>query len=138
MQTHQITVKENERPATMYSVKLNEAMKAHNLSIRDLAEHTGGSYENMRRIVNGSNVPAEFLSRTICDAVGLDRVEMGRIAKADKIRIKYGTVPLELSGKKPGMELLDRVWDDLTPDQQRGITTMAQGWAKQNRAQKGS
>lgn len=136
MTAQTVTLKQNAIPATMFSVKLNEAMRDRDLSIRDIAEQTGGSYENIRRIVNGTSIPSEFLLRGICDAVGLDRAGMSQIAKADKIRIKYGTVPLELSGKKPGMELLDRVWDDLTPDQQRGITSMAQGWAKQNRAQK--
>lgn len=120
-------------PATMLSERLQSAMDAAGISIRDIAEQTGGSYENIRRVVKGMTIPSESLLRSICEVVGLDRHEMSKLARADKIRIKFGTVPLELSGKKPGMELLERAWDDLTPDQQNGITTMAQGWAKQNR-----
>lgn len=120
-------------PATLLSVKLQQAMDAAGISIRDVAEQTGSSYENIRRLVKGMSIPSESLLRSICEVVGLDRGEMSKLARADKMRKTYGTVPLELAGKKPGMELLERVWDDLTREQQHGITTMAQGWAKMNR-----
>src|ERR1017187_9484612 len=46
-----------------FAAYLGAAMKEKKVSIRDIAEETGGSYENIRRIVRGSSLPARFLRR---------------------------------------------------------------------------
>lgn len=127
---------QGDAPDTLISRKIQEAAHVKGMTLVDLAKSVGdgtGSYENMRRVFKGISVPSAYLLRNICDVLDLPRPEMERLAKADKIRLKFGTVPLELSGKKPSLEPVDRVWDDLTPEQQGAVVNMVQAWSKQNR-----
>ena len=123
----------DEQHITMLSGRLNAAMEEQNVSIRDLARATESSYENIRRIVKGTTVPSQHLLRAISDVLGLNKDELSKIAKADKIRQKFGTVPLELSGKKPSLEPVERIWDELSEQQQQAVINMTHGWARQNR-----
>lgn len=118
----------------MVGDKIRITMSENQLSIRDLAWKVDGSYENIRRIVNGQSLPSKFLLNSISDILGLNKEEMSHTLKVDQMGKTFGTLPLEMAGKKPSMEPLERVWDDLNKQQQAGILKMAQGWADQNRA----
>jgi transcriptional regulator with XRE-family HTH domain len=125
-----------QNPATILSRKIQDAMNTQNISIRDIAEKTEGSYENIRRVVKGVSVPSIPLLRSICEILGLDRAAISDIAKGDRIRQKYGSVPIELTGKKPSLEPVDRLWDELKPDQQEMVISMVESWAQLNRKNK--
>ncbi|HUJ21276.1 MAG TPA: hypothetical protein VLX58_07125, partial [Bryobacteraceae bacterium] len=95
-------------------------------------------YEHARRIVKGIGVPSKPILKALCAYLGLDYKEAERIATADRIQKKYGGIPLELAGKKAGLEPIERVWETLTPDQQRDAISMILGWAKRTKAHKAS
>lgn len=109
---------------------ITEAMKEKGLGINDLAKQLDTSYEHMRRIVRGEGTPSKFVLKALCLALKLPYRELQDLVSADAIQRKYGTLPLVMAGKKPGMEPLERVWDDLTEQQQQDILAMAQSWAK--------
>lgn len=121
-----------ETTLPLLSELLAQTMEEQGVSIRDLSERLGITYEHIRRLVRGEGVPSRFVLKMICDELKMDFHESEKLATADKIRKKYGTIPLELSGKKPGMESIERAWDKLTPTQQIDATTMIVGWAKRN------
>jgi len=113
---------------------LSSAMHERGLSIKDVAITLGITYEHIRRIVRGESVPSKLTLKAMCELVGADLSEAAKLATADRIRKKYGTVPIEIAGKKPSLEPMERVWDFLTKNQQQDLITMAQALAQRNRA----
>jgi transcriptional regulator with XRE-family HTH domain len=119
---------------TLLSDMVTAKMEEKGFSIKDLAIKLDLTYEHARRIVRGEGVPSRFVLRPLCELLGMPYKEAERVATEDKIRIKYGTVPMEMAGKKPSLEPIERVWDLLSPEQQQDATTMIQGWARRTRA----
>lgn len=113
---------------------LTEAMEKKGITILDLAKKLELSYEHTRRYVRGESVPSNMALREICAYLELPYEELKVKATADKMMDKYGDLPLVLAGKNPSMEPLEHVWKDLTEGQQQDIISMAQAWAKRERA----
>jgi hypothetical protein len=42
--------------------------------------------------------------------------------------VKFGTIPLELSGKNPELEPLERVWNQLSQDYKADLIAQRQEW----------
>ena len=112
---------------------LTERMKEMNLSIRDLANQVGTSYEHVRNIVKGNIVPSRLMVGQLAKALDMDREKLEKIATADRIRVKFGTIPLELAGKNPELEPLERVWNHLSQDHKADLIAQAQAWAQRDR-----
>jgi ribosome-binding protein aMBF1 (putative translation factor) len=126
--------KVEEPVTTLVSEIVSEAMEKQKVEIRDLAEKLGVTYETVRGIVRGLVVPSKFVLKPIADALGLDDEELGKAAVADRIRKKYGTVPLVIAGKNPELEPIERVWQHLTNEHKQDLVGMAQMYAKRDRA----
>jgi hypothetical protein len=47
---------------------------------------------------------------------------------------KYGKIPIEISGKNPELEPTERAWENLSAAHKRDLISMAQTFAKQDRA----
>lgn len=109
---------------------ISKKLAEKDLEILDLAKELEVSYEHARRIVKGLGVPSKPILRIICTYLGMNYKEAEKMVTVDKIQKKYGGIPLELSNKKPGLEPIERVWDSLTPSQQRDAVTLIQGWAR--------
>jgi transcriptional regulator with XRE-family HTH domain len=123
-----------QAPRSQLSEPVNHAMEARGLAIKDLAAMLDVTYEHARRLVRGEGVPSRPLIRRLAEALHLSFDDLNRLATADKIRMKFGTVPLELAGKNPELEPIERVWTHLTPDQKRDATTLVTSWAAANQA----
>jgi transcriptional regulator with XRE-family HTH domain len=112
---------------------LSERMRQLNVSIREVATKVGTSYEHVRNIVKGNAVPSKLMVRALAEALRMDKEELERIATADRIRIKFGTIPLELAGKNPELEPLERIWKQLSQEHKGDLIVQAQAWAKRDR-----
>jgi transcriptional regulator with XRE-family HTH domain len=112
---------------------LTERMEEMKLSIADLAERVGTSYEHVRSITKGNIVPSKHMVRALAEALKIKREELDRIATADRIRVKFGTIPLELAGKNPELEPLERIWNHLSKEHKADLIAQAQAWAKRDR-----
>jgi transcriptional regulator with XRE-family HTH domain len=110
-----------------------EAMGKCNIPIRDLSRRLEFSYEHIRRIVRGECIPSKPALRMLCQELGIDFAKADRLATADRMNKKFGEVPAEISQKKPGMEPLERVWDDLLPGQQQDLIAMSHLWFQRNK-----
>ena len=125
-----------EQTNTRIGQLLVDTMNEQGLEIKDLAEKLDITYEHARRLVRGEGLPSRFVLKMICDGMGLNYKLAEKLATANKIEKKYGSVPMEIAGKKPTLEPIERVWDTLTLQQQEDATSMILGWAKRNKAQK--
>lgn len=124
-----------EVPVPRLAAMIVEKMDERGVTILDLAKKLDLSYEHTRRIVRGM-IPSRRMLKAICEELKLPYKQVLDLANADKITEKYGELPAVMAGKKPGMEPLERVWDDLNEDQQRDLIVIAQGWAMRTRARR--
>lgn len=128
-------MKNEDRTVPRLAEMIKEQMQDRGVTIIDLAKKLDLSYEHARRIVRGM-IPSRFVLKAICEELKLPYKQVLDLANADKITEKYGELPAVMAGKKPSMEPLERVWDDISEDQQKDIIAMAQGWAKRARARR--
>jgi transcriptional regulator with XRE-family HTH domain len=117
---------------TFSSEFIKQALLDKGMSIKDLSEKLELSYEHTRRLTNGLTIPSKFVLRALCSILDLNEQDMEKLVTVDKIRKRYGSIPAEIAGKKPGLEPIERVWDRLTPDQQGDAVAMIVGWARRN------
>jgi transcriptional regulator with XRE-family HTH domain len=126
------TSRQHDLSQTRIGQAIVEEMDRCGMSIKDLSRRLTVSYEHARRIVRGECVPSNLALRMICQELGLDLGKIDRLATADRIKHKYGKVPAEISGKKPSLEPLERVWDQLLVGQQEDLIAMAHSWYQRN------
>jgi transcriptional regulator with XRE-family HTH domain len=123
-----------DTPSTLTSVRVLKRMEDLNLSIRDLAVRIDISYEHCRGIVRGKTTPSKHILKILCEALDLPPKEMERIRTADKIREKYGNIPLELSAKNPELEPIERIWNLLSNQHKSDLIAIARAYAQQDQA----
>jgi plasmid maintenance system antidote protein VapI len=112
---------------------LTEQMQKHKMSISDLAEKLGTSYEHVRSMSKGNTLPSKLMVQALAEALKMKREDLDRIVTADRIRIKFGTISSELFGKNPELEPLERIWNHLSQDHKADLIAQAQAWAKRDR-----
>lgn len=118
-------MKNQNAQTTRLGELISEKMAEKKIDVRDLAEKLDITYEHVRRIARGEGIPSKFVLKLLSDELGIPYKEAEQIATSDKIIKKYGTIPLELYGKQPSLEPLERVWGKLTEEQQDALKAMA-------------
>jgi len=114
---------------------ISAAMTENNVSIRGLAEQVDMTYEHVRRIVRGENVPANVVLRAICTKLGIDYKEAEKLAVAAKIVSQYGNIPYELAGKNPELVPIENAWPTLRKEQKDAVLAMVRSFSIQNKAE---
>jgi transcriptional regulator with XRE-family HTH domain len=112
---------------------LAERMNHLDLTIRQLAERSGLTYEHIRKLVKGAAHPSSLALREVCGVLNLDVAAMERLAVADRIEKKYGGIPHALAGKHPELSLLAPWWDRLTQEQKEFFRIEIKSVAESNR-----
>jgi transcriptional regulator with XRE-family HTH domain len=120
-------------PQTRTGALIEGAMEQKGVTIRQLSMDMEMAYEHIRKIVRGMSLPGKPLLKQICLRLGLDYKELHQAWIGDDIHRRFGDIPTEISGKKPGMVKMEQYWDDLSPDHQKDITDMVIKWARQDR-----
>lgn len=123
----------DEKPPTELSELIAKRLEERGLSINELGVLVDITYEHARRIVNAGGIPSKAVLRLISQELGLDFHQMEKMATAASIMKKYGSIPLELSGKDPEMEPICKAWLHLTDQQKQDAIAMIKGWAKRNK-----
>jgi transcriptional regulator with XRE-family HTH domain len=116
-------------PPNQTAGMLAERMRGLNLSIRDVAGKVGTSYEHVRSVVAGNALPSDIMALALAGALKIKKEELERVLTADRIRKKFGTIPLEIAGKNPELEPLERVWKYLSQDHKADLIAQAKAWA---------
>ncbi len=122
-----------EVPLNRTGEMLAGRMRELKLSLKDVSTKVGTSYEHVRSIVRGIVVPSDAMAEALAGALKIKKAELQRVITADRIRVKFGTIPLELAGKNPELEPLERVWNHLSQDHKADLIAQAQAWAKRDR-----
>ncbi len=123
-----VQLKSEGRLAQMLAERMNEL----DLTIRQVAERTGLTYEHIRKLVKGAASPSKLALHEICRALELDAEETEKLAVADRIERKYGGIPHALVGKHPELSLLAPWWDLLTEEQKAAFRVQIKSVAEAN------
>jgi transcriptional regulator with XRE-family HTH domain len=115
-----------------FTQALKDTMEERNMSIKDLAQVCGITYEHARRFSHGINIPTDALIHKLCDHLELDCEQWKAKANADRITARFGTIPASLARPESCIDLLEGVWQKLTVDQQDGIIEQATAMAAAN------
>lgn len=124
--------KKNQDHGTRLAEKLGARMREKDLSIRDVAETVGSTYEHVRNIVNGGGLPSRRLLKDLSEALSLNHKELVEIRTSDEILKKHGGIPLLLAHKNPELEPIERVWANLSKQHKKDLMTMAEAFARQD------
>ena len=120
------------QPEGRFAQALVNAMNARDLTIRQLAERSGMTYEHIRKLAKGAAYPSKLALRELCHVLDLDERLMDTLAVADRLEKKYGGIPHELAGKHPELSLLARWWDVLTEEQKTSFRIQIKSVAESN------
>ncbi len=122
------------KPRGRLAQALAERMNQLDLTIRQVAEATGLTYEHIRKLVKGDASPSKLALNEVCRTLQLEAEEMQKLAVADRIERKYGGIPHALSGKHPELSLLAPWWDLLTEEQKSAFRVQIRSVAEANQA----
>jgi transcriptional regulator with XRE-family HTH domain len=121
------------RPRTGLSLELFHRMGEMGVSISELAERTEVVYETVRRIVSGQQPPSKRLLVDICNVLKLDFDRCNEMLVAEKIKAKFGAVPLRMAKKNPQLQPIEDSWGFLTEQEKAHILTLVDLYARQRR-----
>ena len=125
------------QPQGRLAQSLVERMNQLDLTLRQVAERTGLTYEHVRKLAKGAAFPSRLALRELCRVLGLDPAEMDRRAVADRLEKKYGGIPHALAGKHPELSLLAPWWDLLTEEQKTSFRIQIRSVAESNQRMAG-
>lgn len=114
---------------------LVERMNQLDLTIRQLAQRTGLTYEHIRKLAKGEAYPSRLALQELCRVLQLEPSRMETLAVADRIEKKYGGIPHALAGRHPELSLLAPWWDMLTQEQKDFFRIEIRSVAEANRQQ---
>src|ERR1700756_762545 len=95
------------------------AVNKNGLSLRHIAAKFDYSYEQMRKLVNGTSWPSAQLLRSLSEYLGMNYDDALRAANADRMEKRYGTTEAnQVIGRNPRVsdiepylsQLDDREW----------------------------
>lgn len=121
-------------PKGRFPQYMDKALEETGLSVRDLAEKLGASYQHLNTIRNGERQPSELMLEAICKALGLDYDKMLPLVVRDKMENQYGRDALAAAfDKSPRMAEYEAYAPLLTAEQHKTVITMMSSFAKSNR-----
>ena len=114
---------------------LVDRMNQLDLTIRQLAQRTGLTYEHIRKLAKGEAHPSRLALQELCRVLQLEPARLETLAVADRIEKKYGGIPHALAGQHPELSLLAPWWDMLTEEQKDFFRIEIRSVAEANRPQ---
>jgi len=100
------------------AMKSKENATRRPLSIRDVANATGFSYEHVRRAVSGQPTVSQDFNERVCHLLGLDVDIMWQKAQLEKVRRRFDLMPSALAGGFTSQRVQD-LWNRLSPESER-------------------
>jgi transcriptional regulator with XRE-family HTH domain len=96
-------------PPTQYAQRIVKELNEQGLSISDLQEMLGTTYEHARKIVKGASHASKHVRQKIAELLGVPFEELEKLDVADRIRKNYGSLPTIIAGKHPEVEPFERI-----------------------------
>lgn len=127
----------SQREAVPYHARTGDLISSRmgelGMSIKELAKAIEVTYEHARRIVKEESVPSKQLMKAVSGALEMPRETLESASVEDKIRIRYKDLPASIIERKAGLEPIERVWENLGPDQRENLIALAQSMARNRR-----
>src|SRR3954464_3163371 len=115
-----------------YADLLRKAMRAKGMKRRDLERATGYSYEHIRKVASGLPLMSEDFNAKVCEVLGVNTDEMWAVAKREKLKRAYGSIPAVALPD----DRLKELWSELTAADQQDLIKIAEGLAARRRAER--
>src|SRR4051794_33310902 len=92
--------------AATYAAAIRQAMDARHVTAAELANITGYSYEQLRRILKGEPIVSDQLNQLLCSRLALDPSAMWSVALHEKAMRRFGSQPRGVEPLEQQMRLL--------------------------------
>jgi len=122
-----------EQSATRFGEMLQGKMAEKQLSIRELSAAVGSTYEYIRKLVRGLALPSKYMINTLAPILDMDVAEAQRLIDTDKLAKKFVGFTVEVAGKNPELESMERGWQDLTDSQKEALLMQFKTYIAQNK-----
>jgi transcriptional regulator with XRE-family HTH domain len=114
--------------------ELARLIEARHLTVKELAEQVDLSYEQTRRLINGTALPSREALERISKILDADRKQLTTMLFAAKSQRVYGTdVVSEMTGKNPELAPIEASWPHLDSEQRAILIDIAKGMVFRNR-----
>lgn len=117
----------NPSPKTLFGAELQRLLDEKGMSLRDLSDKVGGTYEYSRLLVRGDNLPSAFYLRALSSVLKVDFDDLDAIVKRDRFNRDFGsmmstTVPE--AALPPDLAQFHRTWPHLNQKQKEMLLQM--------------
>jgi len=123
----------NEIPLGQFAQMMVDRMEELNLTIKDVSDAAGATYEHIRQLARGGTVPSKYMVSVLAKKLRMNEDKCERLATADRIRMKYGKHALHLWDRNPELEPLEAVWQYLSSGHKQDLIAQAQAWARRDK-----
>jgi hypothetical protein len=120
-----------------FGTSLAQELAKHRMTLRDLSNKTGASYEHCRKLLRGLTFPSRLLLKEICRVVPTLKLEEAeKVVVADKMEHKYGKNAYRAFGHDPRLAQYEQVVPHLTKEQHEQFLAQMKAVARMNRQRK--
>jgi transcriptional regulator with XRE-family HTH domain len=125
-----------QQPKTLFGQELQRLMEEKNLSLKDLSDKTGSTYEYMRLLARGQNLPSVYFVRAAAAALGTDVSHLENLVKQDKFNRDFGSMvpPAQAAALSPELVPFVRAWPKLDDTQRNTLLQMLKAFVGQQTA----
>lgn len=126
-----------------FGTALRLALERKGVTVQELSEAIGITYEGARRVLKGLTWPSDAKLDKIVQFLKLDRAEMMRLITEDRIEHRFRIeLPIDrgsfdqtitLPGRSAAAHELLSYWQELTPEQRSTLIDLAQAMLRRNR-----
>lgn len=133
------SLRHNATPKTeatwhLMGAEIERRMREKGISIAQMAERVDATYETMRRILRGMNLPSVPRLRMICAELEWNLDEALEMRKMDQVRSKFGSVEVGgvLRVVDPDLERMVNDWDTLSSAQKEVVVAQFEVYRAMN------
>lgn len=120
-----------EMSKTRFGEEMQKRMDALGLSIRDVSDKLGSTYEYVRRMVRGMSLPSKYMIVNLEEILQWHRDEMRPLMVSDKIERQHGGIPAELAGKNPELAPFEHGWPMLSEHEKEILLNQLNSFVRQ-------
>lgn len=114
-----------DTPMTRFGAELQRMMREHDppMSTIDLSDALKSSYEHIRLMLRGKNLPSKYFVSAIAKIFDADEDHLNEMIRHDKFTKQFGTAPSPVSDD-PELAPFQRAWPYLSAEQKKMLHEM--------------
>lgn len=122
-----------EMSKTRFGEEMQKKMDALGLSIRDVSDKLGATYEYVRRMVRGMSLPSKYMIVSLEEILQWPRDEMRLLTVSDKLEREHGGIPELLAGKNPELAPFEHGWPMLLDQEKEVLISQLNTFVRQHK-----